>query len=405
LETEKGIAPAKWIVSFVTILFAMMALQMSSLGFSPLIPAMKHAWGMTYTEVGTFTGVYGLIAILVSVPAGLLAKQYGEKSMLAVGLTLAAIGLVAVSLSTNYPQGLGSRVFWVFGYRIAFIAIMTGVALTAPHDWRGKAMGILGAMAAVATVIGAPFAASIGTSLGWQTAMRAFAGISLLGAIPILLFYKQATLEMRSSRDSDGEKPPGIFSAFRIPVVWAIPLLGLTNAAGFAATFFVPSVVTTQFKLDTTTASNIISFSYAVAIFVNPLCGWLADRFNRWLVMAGMVALMVPTCLVMNTGNIYVFAAATAVLISLGHSSANQVYPVAAELLKGRDIGPIMGVVALGGGVFGYAGPQALGWLRQISGGFSLGWTVQAVGLSLIFLLLLFLKGYVDRTAKRAADA
>jgi hypothetical protein len=115
--------------------------------------------------------------------------------------------------------------------------------------------------------------------------------------------------------------------------------------------------------------------------------------------MAGMVAVMIPICFMMNSANIYIFAAATAALISLGHASANQVYPAAAELLKGRDVGPIVGIVALGGGVFGYLGPQALGWLRQISGGFSLGWTVQAVGLSLIFLLLLFLKRHIDRAS------
>lgn len=399
-------APARendgpWVVSYVVIVFAMMTLQMSSLGFSPLIPAMKQAWNMSYTQQGTFTGVYGLVALIMSVPAGLLAKRFGEKAMLALGLALAGIGLVAVSYSTDYDQGLASRTFWVFGYRIAFVAVMTGVALTAPSKWRGKAMGFLGSMAALATVIGAPFGTSIGRDFGWQGGLRAFAVMAILGAVPVMIFYRQKSVEMRAPKSADGKKPPGIFSAFKIPVVWSIPFLGLTNAAGFSATFFVPSVVVSQFKLDAGTAAAIISAAYLLAVFVNPLCGWLADRYNRWHVMAGMVAVMIPVCLAMNSGNIYVFGAATMVLISLGHSAANQVYPVAAELLKGRDVGPIVGVVALGGGLFGYLGPQALGWMRQISGGFTLGWTVQAVGLALIFLLILFLKGYVDRSQAR----
>jgi predicted MFS family arabinose efflux permease len=391
-----------WVMSYVVVVFAMMTLQMSSLGFSPLIPAMQRAWDMDYTQLGTFTGVYGLVAIVFSVPAGILAKRFGEKAMLAVGLCLAAVGLVAISFSVNYDQGLASRTFWVFGYRIAFVSVMTGVALTAPDNWRGKAMGVLGAMAALATVIGAPFASGVGESFGWQNAMRAFAIVALIGAAPIVLLYRQSKLDAAPVQTKDGAKPQGIFSAFKLPVVWAIPFLGLINAAGFAATFFVPSVVTSRFEVDPATPSLIISAAYGLAIFVNPLCGWLADRYNRWTVLACMVAVMIPVCFVMNTDDIVLFGAAAAVLISLGHASANQAYPAAAELLKGRDVGPIMGIVALGGGVFGYLGPQALGWLREMSGGFSLGWTVQAVGLALMFFLLLTLKAYVGRG--RAAE-
>src|SRR5258706_13240952 len=92
----------KWVVSYVAIVFAMMTMQISSLGFSPLIPAMKDAWNMSYSEVGTFTGVYGLMALLMSVPAGLLIKRFGERRVLLIGLSLAAVGLFAVSLATNY---------------------------------------------------------------------------------------------------------------------------------------------------------------------------------------------------------------------------------------------------------------------------------------------------------------
>jgi hypothetical protein len=83
----------------------------------------------------------------------------------------------------------------------------------------------------------------------------------------------------------------------------------------------------------------------------------------------------------------------------VGHAGANQVYPTAAGLLRGRDTGPIMGIVGLGSGIFGYLGPQALGWMRDYSGGFDLGWRVVMGTTFGMVLLMLFLKRYSDARA------
>jgi nitrate/nitrite transporter NarK len=106
---------------------------------------------------------------------------------------------------------------------------------------------------------------------------------------------------------------------------------------------------------------------------------------------------MVPACALMASTHLYVFAGATAVLVSLGHACANQVYPTAAELLRGRDTGPIMGIVGLGSGLFGYLGPQALGWMRDYSGGFDLGWHAIMVTTLGVIALMLWLRQYVRR--------
>jgi cyanate permease len=56
-----------------------------------------------------------------------------------------------------------------------------------------------------------------------------------------------------------------------------------------------------------------------------------------------------------------------------------------------------MGITALGGGIFGYLGPQVLGWLRDASGGFAAGWyTLTGVAI-FSMCLILFLKNYADR--------
>ena len=82
VNTGASTGSRPWVRSYIAVVVAMMAIQAASLGFSPLIPFMKDAWDMSYTQVGTFTGVYGIVALIMSVPAGLLAKRYGEKRVL-----------------------------------------------------------------------------------------------------------------------------------------------------------------------------------------------------------------------------------------------------------------------------------------------------------------------------------
>jgi predicted MFS family arabinose efflux permease len=384
-----------WVSCYVATVVAMMAIQASSLGFSPLIPFMKDSWGMSYTQMGTFTGLYGLVALLMSLPAGLLAKRYGEKSVLSVGLLLATVGLLLVALAESYAQGLVARTLWLIGYRLAFICVVTAVAVTVPTRWRGNAMGLVGALTALATIMGSGFSSHMQVSVGWRLSMVGFAALTLIAAVCFMYFYRPAKLPgARAAATRPGQS--GLFSAFKIPIVWTIPLLGLANAGGFAATFFIPSVVRAEFHGGPAMASTIIAAAYSLAIVVNPLCGWLADRLDRWLVLAAMTAVMIPACILMSSRNVYVFGLATALLIALGHAAANQVYPTAAGLLRGRDTGPIMGIVGLGSGIFGYLGPQALGWMRDYSGGFDLGWRVVMCTTIGILLLLLQLKRYTD---------
>ena len=57
-----------WTISVAAVILAMMAIQMSSLGFSPLLPAIRKELAASYSQMGLFTGMYGLIAIFISLP-------------------------------------------------------------------------------------------------------------------------------------------------------------------------------------------------------------------------------------------------------------------------------------------------------------------------------------------------
>jgi len=373
----------------------MMAIQMSSLGFSPLLPAIQKTFGLSYSEIGLFTGLYGLVAMVMSVPAGMLAKRVGEKPALAGGLLVVAVGLVLLSQAPTYGVALGARIVWLLGYRTAFVCVMISVAVVSPPEFRSSAMGILGAMASLASVVGAPFGTKIAEPFGWRGGIIGFAGMAVLGALVFWFGYAPRANGAKVPLHGHGPATP-TKSAFRSPVVWSMVLLGLINMGGFSATFFVPSAVKTTFQLGAMESAYVISTSYVVAIFVNILFGYLCDRYDRWNMMIALAMLLVPSCFAMMAPNLLVFRVATALVISLGLCATNQIFALAGEVMDRRELGPVMGVVSLGGGLFGYVGPQMLGILRDRTGGFTAGWYFVAAGVVLALIEIVFLRRYVQ---------
>jgi predicted MFS family arabinose efflux permease len=382
---------AVWLLPFGVTLIAMFSLQLSNLGFSPLLPSIQADVGMTFTQLGFFTGIYGLLAVLLSVPAGLSAKRFGEKRVLAAGLVGVAIGSVLLGQAWNFESAVAFRGLTIFGYRFAFVSVLIAVALTAPPKLRGRTMGVLGATSAMASVVGAPLGGALVDEIGWRSAILGYALMALLGAAVFALFYR-ATAEPdaapTAAGTAEGAAPR---SAFRSPVVWLLALVvGLGGFGQFTVTYFVPSVANTVYGLNAAAAGVIISTGYIAAIVLNLVIGVLADRFDKLVVLGGLVAILVVASASLAVEHELLFRVATAVVIGFGFSAANQLYGLAGSLMPRREAGNAMGIVSLGAGLFGYFGPQMIGILRDTTGSFAAGfYMVAAADLMTLGLIVL----------------
>ena len=398
--SPEGKTDRSWIVPFLATLFAMMTLQMSSLGFAPLLPAIQKEFSMSFTQIGLFTGMYGLLALVFSVPAGLAAKRYGEKSVLVLALFLVGFGLFMLGRASGFFSAFAFRAVWIGAYRFAFVCVLTAIAFTAPPSLKGASMGFLGSVASLASVIGAPFGSKIGEHFGWRTGMTAYACAAILGALVMGAFYRQRSGDRDQATGAHHANNSGNSgrSAFRTPVVWALAVLvGMVGMASYSVTFFVPSAASSLFKMDAVGASFVISTGYLCAIFLNLIFGYLMDHYNKWIVLSSLVVLLIPASLAMTTGNEVVFRIATVVVLAGGFTATNQAYGLAGSVLSGRETGNVMGVLSLGAGICGYVGPQMLGVLRDRTNGFSAGWYMMA-GIALLILIeLLFLKRHSEK--------
>lgn len=381
-----------WIVSFAAALVAMFAMQLSNLGFSPLLPSIQQDFGMSYTELGLFTGMYGLLAIALSVPAGFSAKRFGEKPVLAFGLIGVALGSVVLGQAGSFPSGLAARGITITGYRFAFVSVLVAVALTAPLRLRGRTMGVVGAVSSLASVVGAPLGGLMVREFGWRTAILGYAGMAVLGAVVFLWLYRYRSddEDQGSAAGGHGHAASLSGSAFRTPIVWLLALIvGLGGFGQFTVTYFVPSVARSVFGLDAAAAGLIISTGYLLAMVVNLGIGVLADRYNKLLVLAGVFVILTVASTSMAVEDLLLFRVSTAVVIGFGFTAANQLYGLAGSVMPRHEAGNAVGVVSLGAGLFGYFGPQMLGILRDWTGTFKAGFYMVAVADVLTLLLIL----------------
>jgi len=142
---------------------------------------------------------------------------------------------------------------------------------------------------------------------------------------------------------------------------------------GFSATFFVPYAVEGVFGLNARESAAILSSSSLFSICLNLGVGWLCDRFSRWNITILLAALLIPASFAVLSQDLLVFRIAIALVVSLGHAATTQIYAICGAGLTRDEIDTGIGIVGLDSGIFGYLGPQMLGYLRDSSGGFTTG--------------------------------
>jgi predicted MFS family arabinose efflux permease len=385
-------APAAWLLPFGATLVAMFGLQLSNLGFSPLLPSIQQEFGMSYTQLGLFAGLYGLLAMLLSVPAGISAKRFGEKRVLGLGLLGVATGSVLLGEAWSFESALTFRGLTIFGYRFAFVSVLIAVALTAPRSLRGRTMGVLGATSALASVVGAPLGGLLVGEFGWRVAILGYAAMAVLGATVFWLFYRPTTDDPAGTAEHRVAAPASR-SAFLSPVVWMIALIvGLGGFGQFTVTYFVPSVANALYGLDAAAAGVVISTGYLTAIVVNLGVGLLVDRFNKLVVLGGVFVLLAVASWSLAIEDVLVFRVATAAVIGFGFTAANQLYGLAGSVMPREEAGHAMGLVSLGAGLFGYFGPQMLGILRDQTGSFAAGFYMVAIAdvMTLVLIAVMY---------------
>jgi NNP family nitrate/nitrite transporter-like MFS transporter len=369
-----------------------------ALFFSTTAFAVSFAvWGLIAALAPTFTQTYGLSAkaksLMIAIPvllgsigrlvAGMLADKFGGRKVFAVLLIFAAIPAIAIGFSTSYFQLLILGLF----LGIAGTTFPVGVGFTSKWfaaEKQGTALGIygMGNIGQSIAVFGAPVLA---LWLGdWRTVFFIFAAVSFVWGIIFYLFARDAALG----------QPKTVAENLRIlkssPKAWVLSLFYFLTFGGFVAlSIFLPTLLKDLFKLSATDAGARTAGFVILATLMRPVGGALADKFGGAKVLVFVFAVMIASGLLMTIVWMPTFtigALGGAAMLGLGNGAVFKLVPQ----FFPKETGTVTGLVGAFGGLGGFFPPLVMGFVKDATGSYSLGFVFLAAFAAMCLLVNYF---------------
>lgn len=348
----------------------------------PLAVQIAEDFGLNAAQKGLMVAVPVLAGALLRIVNGLLVDRIGPKRTGLIG-QLIVIG------------GLGAA--WAFGvhsyWQLLAVGLVLGVAGSAfavalplasrwyPPEHQGTALGIAGAGNS-GTVFAALFAPTLAALYGWNNVLG-LAALPLLVALAVYVLF---------AKDAPNPPPAKPFSAYFGPLkdrdawwfmfFYAVTFGGFSGLASSLTIYF-----NDQYGLDPVTAGYFTAACVFAGSLVRPLGGAFADRvggiksLSVMYAVAAIMLILVGRGVAGSVGALALFVMAMLAL-GMGNGAIFQLVPQ-----RFRDeIGVMTGLVGMAGGVGGFYLASSLGFSKQATGSYELGFLIFA-SLALIALI------------------
>lgn len=337
-------------------------------------------FGWSRATVTSGNAVGKIMLALFAFLTGWIVDRFGPRRVMLVGILLGGFALIGLSRMTSL------WLFYLF-YFINALAYMSGGPL--PNQvlisrWfdssRGKAMGIAYIGIGVGGMLVPLIANWLNQSFGWQNALMILGFMMIAIAFPMIWFIKDNPESRIVDSRSENEKIPfsTILKKRNLYLLLIGSMLSIAAVSGTSQNlklFFSFDLGYTQ-----TQSAGIMSLVLASSIIGRLLMGWLADKLPKKYVMIlifTLVSCSIPLLYAASTpGVIYLFA----IIFGIALGGDYMIIPLmAAELFGVRILGRIMGIV-ISADVLGEAlAPVLVGWLRDQSGTYTIGFSALIV--------------------------
>jgi MFS family permease len=362
----------------------------------------EFGWSRTLVTSGNAVSKL-LVGPLFGFFAGWIVDRFGPRKLMLAGILMAGGALI----------GLGNvSALWLFYffYLINALGYVCGgplpnqVLLSRWFDKsRGKAMGFaylgIGVGGAVVPLI----SYRLTLFLGWRGSLQALGVLLIALALPAAYFAKDGAPVRRqedpqpdlraglSRRERDrrrfygGDAGKDIRVVLRQPAFYLLALGSMCSIAAVGgANQHLKLFLTLDEHFSQSDAATVVSLVLSFSIAGRLLMGWLADRAPKKYVMLLIYSLVAASIPFLFFGGsrapMYVFAA----IFGVGLGGEYLIIPLmAADLFGLRALGKLMGVILTADGVAEALSPMLIGYLRETTGDYHLGFAL-LVGIALV---------------------
>ena len=343
--------------------------------------------------------VLGPLGVQIAKDLGLNAAQKGlmvATPVLAGALLRLVMGVMVDHLKPKTAGSIGQvivivalSIAWYFGIhsyaQVLTLGIFLGVAGASfavalplasrwyPPEHQGTALGIAGAGNS-GTVLAALFAPALAVAFGWNNVI----GLAVIPLAIVFVFYlfvakdspdcppaKSLAEYLKVLRDKD---------AWWFMFFYSVTFGGFVGLASSLTIYF-----NTQYGLSPVVAGYFTAACVFMGSMMRPLGGWLADRIGGIKSLSVMYVIAASFLFVVSFGlpsawmALIVFMFAMWAL-GMGNGAVFQLVPQRFR----KEIGVMTGMVGMAGGVGGFYLASSLGYSKQITGSYQLGFLIFA---------------------------
>ena len=246
----------------------------SSISVVGLVNNMAADLGVSKPDIAVLITVFALTfaraAPLLQVAAGKLPRR----TLLLGGLTVMATGCLLSALAPSYAGVVAARVLMALGAAaVGPVASGLGAGLV-PPERQGHALAVVFGGMTLASVLGLPLTAWLGTMLGWRWMFGGLAAISLLTALTIALLVSDRRAAPSTSLASFGQ-------VFRQPAAtWSVVMSVCHMAAQFSLFALVAPFLQERFGVSAGQLSIALLVGGLSGVIGNLLAGRFGDRLG-----------------------------------------------------------------------------------------------------------------------------
>jgi len=390
LAAERVASHADRIVTVSVTIFCQGFQALAMGGIALFLPNIRAELGLSYTQAGIISSLATLTYALVQIPTGFLVDRFGPRKLFFIGSLVTNLLAFAFGLVTSFWMILPVQALSGMARALLFIPGLILVASWFPPSRRATAMGLFtigGFSGNVVLSVAGPLLAN---AYSWRAPFLVF---SIIGVLSSLVFLRLS----KESPSAGGGQPINIkdlLSLFRYRVMWLTGgIQYIRYAVVFGLTFWIPSYLEEEKGVSVAVVGAIVAISSAITAPSNFLGGYVSDRLkNPPLVIGGALLVMaVAIALLATVNNLAVIVALIFVTALFQQFYFGPLFSAPVEILKLKNAGVATGFgntfANIGALTFGYT----IGALKDISGGFSIGFYTLAaccvVGLVLTALL------------------
>lgn len=356
---------------------------------SSLLPFIREDIAIPTEKLAMVTAVPVVLGSILRIPLGYYANVFGARIIFLVSFILLLFPVFYISAASTFTHLIIGGTFLGIGGAVFSVGV-TSLPKYYPKEKHGLVNGIYG-MGNMGTAISTFAAPVIATQVGWTMTVKLYLVLLLVFAALNFIFGDKHEVKVKTPIVEQ------IKSVYKNEKLWFFSLFYFITFGSFVAfTIFLPNFLVTYFELEKVDAGMRTAGFIAVATFMRPVGGWLADKFQPLFLLMGVFSGLTFAAVILAFSPSIVLYTVGSMIIALCAGIGNGVIFKLVPFYFNKQAGIANGIVSMMGGLGGFFPPLLLSVVYTMTGSYSIGFMAfsQVALASLVLVVWLY---YMDR--------